>query len=141
MSRMNLLLGAIWLVIATPCAAQTPDCITDASLTPAFFGHQSDYLSSSEQATLDDNYDVVRQCEPICIEIRGYADDTESDADAISETRAGAVWRYYVDLGIAADRIAGWAMGVDPESNSDEDPTLGDSRVRRVESLAVACSG
>jgi outer membrane protein OmpA-like peptidoglycan-associated protein len=66
-------------------------------------------------STLEANPDITK------VEVRGYADATESDPATISQTRAEAVVAYLVAKGIDAGRLVARGHGTDAAGPMDDE--------------------
>ncbi|HIG73723.1 MAG TPA: PKD domain-containing protein [Bacteroidetes bacterium] len=114
-------------------------CADVSELNSVYFDFGSSALTADARERLDENLDVLRRCPDICVLIRAYTDDRESDQIRLSQARADVIRDYYVSQGIDMERLGAEGLGEDPNANSKEDPGPGDSRARRGDSIPAAC--
>ena len=98
------------------------------------FGFDRANITDDSAVVLDVAVDQLKQCPNITTRIDGYTDSTGPEAYnlGLSERRANAVKRYFVDHGIATNRISTRGLG---ESNPIASNSTRDGRAqnRRVE--------
>ncbi|MEM1054247.1 MAG: PKD domain-containing protein [Bacteroidota bacterium] len=114
-------------------------CSSVTELNSVYFEFGSSALTASAQTLLDENLDELRRCPDLCVSIRGYADDRETDQLRLSQRRANAIRDYYISNGVDIGRFRAEGLGEDPAANSKEDPGPGDSRARRGDSVPATC--
>ena len=114
-------------------------CADVSELSPVYFDFGSSTLTADARDRLEDNLDVLRRCPDICVLIRAYTDDRETDQLRLSQRRADAIRDFYVTNGISMERLRAEGLGEDPNANSKEDPGPGDSRARRGDSIPATC--
>ncbi|OZC01878.1 hypothetical protein BSZ36_02065 [Rubricoccus marinus] len=114
-------------------------CADVSELNSVYFDFGSAALTADARERLDENLDVLRRCPDICVLVRAYTDDRETEQIRLSQARANAIRDYYVANGIAMDRVRAEGLGEDPNADSKEDPGPGDSRARRGDSIPATC--
>ncbi|MEL6616667.1 MAG: OmpA family protein, partial [Bacteroidota bacterium] len=110
-------------------------------LSSVYFAHGSSVLSSDARSMLDDNIEILMDNSACCLTLHGYTDSSEYDrfGMGLSGRRAQAVYDYYLSQGVAASRITIENKGAMSPSCDKEDPGVGCSRSRRVDSLPMDC--
>lgn len=114
-------------------------CANVSELNSVYFEFGSAELTADARERLDENLDALRRCPDICVLIRAYTDDRETDQIRLSQARANAIMNYYVSEGIDMSRLRAEGLGEDPNADSKEDPGPGDSRARRGDSIPATC--
>ena len=114
-------------------------CADVSEFNSVYFDFGSSMLTADARDRLENNLDVLRRCPDICVLVRAYTDDRETDQIRLSQARADAIRDFYVENGIPMDRIRAEGLGEDPNANSKEDPEPGDSRARRGDSIPATC--
>jgi PKD repeat protein len=110
-------------------------CRELTDLNAAFFNRNSSTLTDEALAALQDNVDILNECPNICVSIEGHAAPGERNAQSLSEARANAVEKYYIDNGVAASRLTAMGKGRVPGVSRKE----GTSQYRRADSIPGAC--
>jgi OOP family OmpA-OmpF porin len=118
-----------------PVAAAVPDpCEGVVRMQGIEFGFDKYDVTSDSAVVLDVAGEILRDCDDIAVSIDGHTDwiGTEEYNQGLSERRAGAVKRYFVENGIDAGRLAPQGFG---ESNpvAPNDTREGRAQNRRVE--------
>ena len=114
-------------------------CANVSEFNSVYFDFGSAALTPDARDLLGDNILALRQCQDVCVLVRGYTDDRETDQIRLSQRRADAIRDAYIDSGVSLDRIRAEGLGQDPSANSKEDPGPGDNRARRGDSIPAAC--
>ncbi|MEM1055084.1 MAG: PKD domain-containing protein [Bacteroidota bacterium] len=114
-------------------------CESVSEFNSVYFEFGSAALTANARELLDENLDALRRCPDICVLIRAYTDDRETDQLRLSQARADAIRDYYVANGIDMERLRAEGLGEDPNADSKEDPGPGDSRARRGDSIPATC--
>lgn len=114
-------------------------CAQVSELNSAYFEYGSSSLTADGIDRLEENLSLMRRCPDVCVLIRAYTDDRESDQLRLSQRRADAIRDYYVSQGIDISRLQAEGRGADPTADSKEDPGPGDSRARRADSIPASC--
>ncbi len=88
-------------------SASLDDLNRNSPLKPVFFELDSDAVSSSAQAVLDENAGVLKKYPTWAVTIEGHCDErgTAEYNLALGERRALAARAYLLSLGIPADRL------------------------------------
>ncbi len=99
-----------------------------------FFETDSDVLSTTSKAEIDEVADFLRMNPATRIRIEGHTDDTGTAAYnlGLSNRRAEAVKDQLIDLGIAAERVDARGLGMTIPI-ADNDSALGKATNRRIE--------
>ena len=118
-----------------PVAAAVPDpCEGVVRLQGIEFGFDRFDISSDSAVVLDVAAEILRDCRGIDVSVGGHTDWTgpEEYNQVLSERRAGAVKRYFVETGVDAGRLTAQGFG---ESNpvAPNDTRDGRAQNRRVE--------
>ncbi|MDD5704836.1 MAG: OmpA family protein [Kiritimatiellae bacterium] len=87
--------------------------VTDANLTPVYFGYDSFQLAPEEIAKIEQVADYLNSNSDCVLIVEGHCDERGSNEYNLSlgEQRALAVRSYLVNLGIAAERIQSRSFG------------------------------
>jgi peptidoglycan-associated lipoprotein len=102
--------------IGDPFSGKTPDDINDPAvspLKPVFFEYDSDTLSDSARAALDENAQVLKKYSTWVITIEGHCDErgTSEYNLALGDRRALAAKTYLQTLGVPASRLSTVSYG------------------------------
>ena len=110
-------------------------------LNQVYFDHGSTTLSLRAQRLLDENVALLLDNPACCVFIDGYTDSSEGErfGAALAARRAQAVYDYYLANGVSASRLQIRNRGAAMPACDKEDPGLGCSRNRRVESVPMDC--
>ncbi|MEM6325868.1 MAG: OmpA family protein [Bacteroidota bacterium] len=110
-------------------------------LNPVYFEPGSSALSTRARRLLDENIAILLENPACCVFIDGYTDSTEQErhGSELSRQRAQAVYDYYLSQGVAASRLQTRNRGAGMPSCAKEDPGIGCSRNRRVDSVPMDC--
>ena len=125
-----------------PRRVDIPERCVLIELNTVYFAYNSTQLDAEARRLLDANIEALGVNPECCVEIRGYTDRDDGDnayALRISRQRAEAVLQYYLDGGIARERMRVSAEGVAVPPCDKEDEGPGCRRNRRVESIPVDC--
>ena len=114
-------------------------CASVSELNSVYFEFGSSALTAAARDRLDENLDILRPCQDICVLIRAYTDSRERNQLRLSQARADAIRDYYMSNGMDAGRFRAEGLGADPASNPKEDPGPGDRRSRRADSVPATC--
>lgn len=114
-------------------------CFDVSELNSVYFEFGSSALTADAIDRLEENLILLRRCPDLCVLIRAYTDDRETDQLRLSQRRADAIRDYYAAAGIDISRLRAEGLGEDPSANSKEDPGPGDSRARRGDSIPATC--
>ena len=132
------------VVVPTPPVITTPEpprVCELVELNPVYFDYGSATLSPRAERLLDENVDLLLRDGACCVFIDGLTDTSESERFGIrlSGNRAQAVYDYYLQQGVGASRIQIRNRGAATPPCDKEDPGVGCSRNRRVESIPMDC--
>jgi len=109
-------------------------CREITSMNAAFFDRNSSVLTPDGRASLQENLEILRECPNLNGRLEGYAAPGERNPQRLSEDRARAVEQFYVEGGVAANRLAtqgkGRVMGVTSKKE-------GTSQYRRVDTIPL----
>lgn len=110
-------------------------------LNSVYFDHGTAALSSRARLLLDENVELLLDNPDCCVFIDGYTDSSEGDRHGmgLAGRRAQAVYDYYLSRGVAASRLQIRNRGTAMPDCDKEDPGIGCSRNRRVESIPMDC--
>ena len=114
-------------------------CASVSEFNSVYFDFGSASLSATARELLDENIEQLQRCPDLCVLIRAYTDDRETDQIRLSQRRADAIRDYYTSQGVDISRLRAEGLGPDPSANSKEDPGVGDSRARRGDSIPATC--
>ncbi len=95
-----------------PITVSEDACRAIEALRPVYFARNSSELSLDMRESLRDNFSDSAQCIERMLEIRGFAFNTERDAEALARARARSVLQYYVNLGMRSAKVevAGYSV-------------------------------
>lgn len=110
-------------------------CSEITELNSVFFDRNSAVLDAEAKALLDENIAILKECPEINVRLDGYASRGERRPQQLSEERARAVEKYYVDSGISPNRLTARGLGIDPMGGKGK--AGADRRNRRVDSIIV----
>jgi len=98
------------------------------------FDNDKDTLRPEAAAILDDATATLKRYPGLKVEIAGHTDSASSDAHNLdlSQRRANAVMKYFVDKGVAADRLSAKGYG-EAQPIADNATKDGRFKNRRVE--------
>jgi outer membrane protein OmpA-like peptidoglycan-associated protein len=98
------------------------------------FDNNKDTLRADAVAILDDAVATLKRYPALKVEIAGHTDSANSDAYNLdlSQRRADAVMKYFVDHGVEADRMTAKGYG-EAEPIADNATQAGRFKNRRVE--------
>lgn len=116
-----------------PVAAAGP-CNSVVRLRGIEFGFDRADLDPASQVVLDVAVEQLRKCGDLRVQIEGHTDSTGPEVynQGLSQRRAGSAERYFIDAGIADDRLVPRGLGESrPLDNNDS--VEGRARNRRVE--------
>jgi outer membrane protein OmpA-like peptidoglycan-associated protein len=124
-----------------PPAPEAPRVCELVELNPVYFDHGSATLSTRAERLLDENIELLLDDNACCVFIDGYTDTSEFErfGMGLSGRRAQAVYDYYLSQGVGASRIQLRNRAAATPPCDKEDPGIGCSRNRRVESLPMDC--
>ena len=124
-----------------PPAPEAPRVCDLVELNPVYFDHGSSTLNPRAQRLLDENVDLLLDDSACCVFIDGYTDTSEAEryGAGLSGRRAQAVYDYYLSQGVSASKIQIRNRGAGTPPCDKEDPGIGCSRNRRVESIPMDC--
>ncbi|OZC01877.1 OmpA family protein [Rubricoccus marinus] len=110
-------------------------------LNSIYFDHGSSSLSMRAQDLLGENVELLLDNSACCVFLDAYTDTSEHDrfGMGLAGRRAQAVYDYYLTQGVAASRLQIRNRGVASPSCDKEDPGVGCSRNRRVDSVPMDC--
>lgn len=118
-----------------------PERCVLVELNTVYFPNGGAELDAETRALLTANVEALRLNPACCVDIVGYTDEQEGNttyALRLSRQRAEAVFRFYVDNGIAPERLRPRAGGIAlPPCGKDEGPNC--RRNRRVDSIPMDC--
>ncbi|NNF58513.1 MAG: OmpA family protein [Rhodothermaceae bacterium] len=111
-------------------------------LNAIYFEYGSTSLTDDARDLLENNVQLLREHPECCLFIDGYTDTSEYDEFGmpLAGQRAQVVYDYYLDRGIAADRMHVRNRGASFPPCDKEDPEEGCRYGRRVESIPLDCS-
>ncbi len=101
-----------------------------SSMNSVFFGRNSSVLSEEARQFLLENVEILQNCE-FGVRIEGHASRDERRSSQLSEDRARAVAQFYMDQGIAEDRMTHTGMGTSGQTTKK----TGASQFRRVDTI------
>lgn len=125
-----------------PVEAPPRQCVL-VELNTVFFAYNSTELDAEARRLLNANIEALRLNPECCVDVVGYTDRDDGNsayALRISRQRAEAVYNYYLDAGIARDRLRTRAEGVAVPPCEKDDPGPGCRRNRRVDSIPMDCA-
>lgn len=102
-------------------------------MNSVFFDRNSSVLTPEARQQLMENVEIFRNCPNINGRIEGYASRDERNTQRLSEDRARAVEQFYIDNGIAANRLTAQGMGATGQTTKKG----GASQFRRVDTIPV----
>ena len=103
------------------------------SMNSVFFDRNSSVLTPEARQQLMENIEIFRNCPNINARIEGYASRDERNTQRLSEDRARAVEQFYIDNGVAANRLTAVGMGATGQTTKKG----GASQFRRVDTIPV----
>ena len=128
--------------VTPPVEPPTPPVVCDLTeLNSVYFDYGTSDLTPRARDLLNENVQLLREHPECCLFIDGYTDTSEYDRFGLplAGRRAQAVYDYYLDRGIAADRMHIRNRGASFPPCDKEDPEEGCRRGRRVESIPLDC--
>ncbi len=110
-------------------------------LNSIYFEYGSSSISPRAQGLLSENIELLLDNSACCIFLDGFTDTSEYDrfGMGLGGRRAQAVYDYYLTQGVAASRLQIRNRGVASPPCDKEDPGIGCSRNRRVDSIPMDC--
>ena len=100
------------------------------------FAMSSSKLSTTSNTSLNQVVKVLNEHPEMKLRVEGHADNTEKNAEPLSESRANAIKTYLVSKGISADRIEIEGFG-STTPVADNNTAAGRTKNRRVEIKVV----
>lgn len=86
-------------------------CREITEMNAAYFAANSSALTDEGRAKLKENLDILLLCPNLNVRVEGWASAGERRPQELSEDRARAVEKYYVDNGVTAGRIMSSGKG------------------------------
>ena len=125
-----------------PARRQSIRCVL-VDLNTVYFARNSAELDAEARRLLSENLEALRVNPQCCVEIKGYTDGDDGNqayALRLSRQRAEAVYQFYLNGGIARERMTVSAEGIAyPPCEKDEG--VGCRRNNRVDSIPLDCAG
>ncbi len=103
-----------------------------SEMNTVFFDRNSSILTDTGRTQLMENLQILENCE-LNVRIEGYASRDERNAQQLSEDRAKAVMRYYIDNGVDESRMSEMGMGQSGQTTKKGAAAL----FRRVDTIPV----
>lgn len=120
------------VIVPPPVAPDSPAVVEIPS--NVHFALDKSFLSAESKQVLDGIVKLLKQYPKVTISLTGFTDSRASAAynAALSARRVDTVYQYMLNKGIAADRMAKFAKGMN-DLRSDADAVRGHALSRRVE--------
>jgi len=112
------------------------ECENISELNSVFFQRNSSTLTSEGRVSLDENIELLRACQDLCVRIEGWAAPGERNPQSLSEDRARVIGDYYQRHGIPASRITTVGMGRVAGTTSKKE---GGAQNQRADSIPGPC--
>ena len=103
-----------------------------SSMNTAFFDRNSSLLTEEGRELLLENVEILQNCE-LNVRVEGHASRDERRSQQLSEDRAHAVAQFYMEMGIAEDRMTVEGMGASGQTTKKS----GAAQFRRVDTIPV----
>lgn len=107
-------------------------CVNVTEMNTVYFNNNSSVLTSEGRAALRENLEILEECPEIAPLLEGYAGPGERNPQQLSEDRAQVVREFYMEGGIARNRITAAGRGRVTGMTTKKE---GAERYRRVDSI------
>jgi outer membrane protein OmpA-like peptidoglycan-associated protein len=117
-------------VTVEPCFCEEVE-----EMNSVFFDRNSSVLTEQARQALQENLQILLDCETVCVRIEGYASRDERNPQQLSEDRARAVMQYYAEGGVRTSRMRALGLGAQGTLGKEG----GAPQFRRVDTIPVPC--